>query len=125
MVSSGSCEGIDADNDGVCDVDPASPMRPSACADGVDNCPMHANPRQEDWDDDDVGDVCDDSDFDGVEDAFDNCPQVGNPLQEDDDDDTLGNACDNCETVANADQEDLDQDGLGDACDGCCAPGTL
>jgi hypothetical protein len=61
--------------------------------DGADNCPLVANPGQEDSNDDGVADACD-PDGDGVETDFDNCP-----------------------TVANEDQEDLDDDGIGDACD--------
>jgi hypothetical protein len=50
----------DTDNDGVPDVE--------------DNCPLTANPDQADFDNDGVGDVCDDSDNDGYSDAVDSCP---------------------------------------------------
>ncbi len=50
----------DTDNDGVPDVE--------------DNCPLTANPDQADFDNDGVGDVCDDSDNDGYIDAVDSCP---------------------------------------------------
>ena len=57
----------DADNDGWADLD--------------DNCPLVANPNQEDVDGDGVGDACD------------NCMSIANPLQEDANDDGCGDAC--------------------------------
>ncbi len=83
------CE-LDADGDGVVDVD--------------DNCPEVYNPDQADYDGDRVGDACD------------NCGDVPNPYQEDADGDGLGDVCDNCPTVANPLQLDTDEDGVGDAC---------
>lgn len=50
-------EDLDDDNDGVLD--------------SVDNCPSVANPGQEDMNNNHIGDVCDDSDGDGVPDAYD------------------------------------------------------
>ncbi len=50
--------------------------------DNVDNCPLVANPFQEDLDADGKGDACD------------NCPNDPNPLQEDADADGTGDVCD-------------------------------
>ncbi|HSC76876.1 MAG TPA: thrombospondin type 3 repeat-containing protein [Pseudomonadales bacterium] len=116
---------VDTDLDGV--------------ADAGDNCPVNANPGQEDTDGDNVGNVCDstpngDTDNDGVDNNSDNCPINANPGQEDTDGDSVGNVCDstpngdtdsdgvdnstdNCPLVANPAQTDTDGDGIGDACD--------
>lgn len=105
----------DADEDGVPDDD--------------DNCPDVANPDQEDWDSDGVGDACSDADEDGVFDDVDNCRETANPGQEDWNQNGVGDACDdfdgdqvmdaidNCREAANPNQFDRDGDGLGDACD--------
>ncbi len=108
---------VDADDDGVADVD--------------DNCPAVSNPDQTDADLDGAGDACDaDDDGDGFADGADNCPLVANPGQADRDGDGLGNPCDgdldgdglsneldNCPAASNPDQTDTDQDGVGDECD--------
>jgi hypothetical protein len=60
----------------------------------LDNCPNDPNPFQGDFDDDAVGDHCEDSDGDGDLDAADNCPAVENPAQGDHDNDGVGDACD-------------------------------
>jgi hypothetical protein len=53
---------VDSDGDGICT--PGAPSGgPSACT-GSDNCPVDANPGQEDFDMDGEGDACDD-DIDG------------------------------------------------------------
>jgi hypothetical protein len=125
-----NCEnGIDDDGDGATDCDDAACAQHAACTrlcqndtdgdgesdcddddidgdgilNGEDNCPVDANPGQEDRDDDDIGDVCGDRDRDGVADAEDNCWLVRNREQRDRDGDGMGNACDDDESLADAD----------------------
>jgi PKD repeat protein len=123
----------DADDDGI--------------SNESDNCPLVANPNQDDTDGDGVGDSCDvcpgfddlvNADDDSIPDDCDNCPLIDNPNQQDTDGDSVGDlcdacegyddledldaddapdSCDNCLDIANPGQEDNDSDGFGDACD--------
>ena len=93
----------DADGDGITNADEiemgtvptASDSDGDRVADGDDNCPLLANPEQED----DVhpgggGDACDDPDGDGFADAVDTCPDLATDENTDRDGDGLGDACD-------------------------------
>jgi len=96
----------DADNDGFPN-NAALDMLGQKCPDpgaSRDNCPLVANPLQEDTNRNGVGDACDcDIDGDTVPNNNPGCPTVDRP--------------DNCRFVPNLDQADLDLDGTGDACD--------
>lgn len=110
---------LDTDNDGI--------------PDEQDNCPLSANPDQQDTDGDGIGDSCDsDIDGDDIPNVEDNCPQYANPDQRDSNGDGIGDSCepdadgdmdgipnaqDNCPLTPNPDQADQDQDGIGDVCD--------
>jgi hypothetical protein len=139
----------DSDGDGVPDdVDncPGTPSGESVDTDGcsdsqkdsdgdgvpddVDNCPADANPNQENYDNDGLGDACDDDDDnDDVPDSIDECPESlpEEPVNEvgcpnvapiiDEDDDGIPNLEDNCPDDYNPEQEDRDRDGIGDVCD--------
>ena len=54
----------------------------SGSSDGVDNCPLIPNPRQDDIDGDNIGDECD------------NCKTVSNTAQTDTDQNGVGDSCD-------------------------------
>lgn len=63
--------------------------------DETDNCPVVANPDQNDSNSNEIGDACvGDWDGDGVEDSEDNCWEDPNPNQADLDLDGVGNLCD-------------------------------
>lgn len=79
-----------------------------AVRDGLDICPLVADPDQANQDGDADGNVCDD-DVDGDGDA--------NDVDADDDNDGVPDTSDNCPIHANADQADHDGDGVGDICD--------
>ncbi|MCK4509035.1 MAG: thrombospondin type 3 repeat-containing protein, partial [Desulfuromonadales bacterium] len=97
------------------------------------NCPLDANPLQENIDSDAYGDICDDDrDGDTVANSSDNCPDsfgsgpdqadsdgdgVGDLCDDDVDGDGIANGSDNCPLNANADQADNEGDGVGDVCD--------
>ena len=85
--------------------------------------------NQRDWNQDGVGDACDDVDEDGIADYLDICPSVSNPPDEngiqdatvcsDIDGDGLSDRVDNCPDLYNPRQRDGDEDGIGDWCDNC------
>lgn len=116
-------------------------------ANGLDNCPSNANPSQENFDGDSLGDVCDsDDDNDTVVDTSD-CASKDNTkwrniayvdtdrdgVRETSTAQTVAcygntapagytatqNGPDNCPSVANTNQYNNDGDSLGDACDNC------
>lgn len=73
---------IDSDDDGVVDALDPNPTKADTDDDGVldgaDNCPTLANGNQADADNDGMGDVCEDSDGDGVIDSVeDAAPNAG------------------------------------------------
>ncbi|MFW5966196.1 MAG: hypothetical protein ACOCV2_01705, partial [Persicimonas sp.] len=84
-----------------------------------DSCPDVFNPPrplddgdQPDYDDDGMGDACDECPLNEGEDC--------EPFDPDDrDGDGIPNDEDNCPSESNPDQEDADDDGIGDACDPC------
>ena len=89
-----------------------------------DNCLLVSNYDQSDFDNDLLGDACDDDDDnDGIPDTSDNCHWVSNPGQEDEEEinhenqaDGIGDVCDNCPESYNPEQEDWDNNGWGDYC---------
>jgi hypothetical protein len=138
---------VDADGDGIADVDDSCPNDPDNDIDGdgicgdVDTCP---HDRDNDIDGDGLCrevDTCpndpdNDIDEDGICGDVDTCPNdPDNDIDEDGicgdvdtcpndpdndaDGDGLCADVDNCPSIANADQADADGDGIGDVCDIC------
>ena len=86
--------------------------------DVCDNCPKVKNGKQDDTDNDGIGDECDeDLDNDGILNEEDNCPFKKNKDQSDRDGDGVGDNCDNCVDGPNKDQTDDNQNFIGDACE--------
>ena len=86
--------------------------------DVCDNCPDVKNGKQDDTDEDGIGDECDqDLDNDGVPNEEDNCPFKKNKNQLDRDKDGVGDKCDNCVDGHNKEQTDDNQNFIGDACE--------
>lgn len=94
-----------------CSLDWFWPTVPDTDRDGIDaahdNCDLAANPGQEDWDGDQDGDACDDSDGDGLTDALE-FANNSDPSLEDTDDDGLN---DNDEKTQGTDPRSKDTDG--------------
>ena len=123
-----SCVGVDCD-DGAsgCTTDCALDSDADSYADCLDSCPGVFNPNQADFDEDGIGDACDDctdGDGDGLGDRGfpgnlcppDDCP---NDVDNDVDGDSYCADADNCPGRDNPSQADQDGDGTGDVCDLC------
>lgn len=140
----------------ICDTKNTFLLENDNDGDGVenskDNCPDIANPNQADsdkdwvWDSCDnclsiqntfqldlgnngVGDMCEDSDADGIAGYKDNCINTSNPDQQDADNNWIWDVCedndrdniifsqDNCPHIYNPNQQDVDNDSIWDSCD--------
>lgn len=111
---------VDNGRDEVIRMDPYSDMDTDGVIDEEDNCPLVANTNQENYDSDDLGDVCDeDDDADGILDIDDNCV-IGvlswTPSKATDHD------MDGC--ADDSEDSDDDNDGIADIIDKC-AKGEL
>ncbi len=131
----------DSDGDGVIDAEDNCPFNPNgACSINVLFCDVDGIPpvsaeelsagNQADFNLNDIGDACEDSDSDGIDDYLDNCPGVSNASQDpsacsDFDGDLVYDNVDNCiedynpPAILGGDQADRDNDGVGDICDNC------
>ncbi len=96
--------------------------------DGTDNCPLVANPQQENLDGDTLGDVCDDDqDGDGLPNLDEAAQECLNAANADSDGDTIQDGNDPCPCDANNEclvgpgdgDADTDGDGAPDASDNC------
>ena len=113
----------------TCVEDAAADCDGDAISNQDDNCPDGYNPTQADFNHNDIGDVCEDSDGDGFMDSVDLCRSVASATNVDDacadgDNDGVMNAVDNCPTEYNPAprggvQSDGDGDGVGTTCDNC------
>lgn len=136
MVDVGGVARVDTDCDDIADIyDNCIDIRNGDCDADPQNCldPVVGETAgfQNDFDFDDIGDDCDDSDGDTIMDADDNCRTIANLDQLDTNHDGIGNACtdtdndgyldsvDNCPLHYNNIQVDHDEDGVGNACDNC------
>jgi thrombospondin type 3 repeat protein len=121
---------------------PCTDIDGDALSDGLDNCPTLPNPSQTDFDQDAIGDPCDDdndndglvdtaeathgtnpfdpdTDDDGLSDGLEVLVLQTDPLKIDTDGDSFADAIDNCRRVFNPNQLDRDLDAVGDVCDNC------
>ncbi len=106
---------VDNGRNQVVRIDPVSDVDEDGVSDDVDNCPTHANPRQDDLDVDGLGDICDsDDDGDGVADNIDRCPMTELEWTSTPATDYDG---DGCEDVS--EDGDDDDDGVVDNYDSC------
>ena len=113
----------DADDDGICY--PPGPVfastlgvpRPGGCPANADNCPVHANARQTDSDNDGFGDSCDSCPSAGNVGDYPDRDGVDNSCDVDDDNDNVPDVSDNCPLLASPDQSDWNNNGIGHPCD--------
>ena len=83
--------------------------------DGADNCPRDSNPLQDNYDQDNTGDLCDiDDDDDGISDVADDCPYGITQWQSNPSTDHDGDGCQD-----SSEDYDDDEDGIFDSNDLC------